>query len=491
MQDKTTIAEPSATLLDIPIDVIQYLLTNFVRLIDAVNFKTTWKIFNNHRALADIKLPHNKIAAYGDHALIVDENLLALLSKKKSGKACKNINQQFKLNSELIPRSIGSGHQHYIALYRDGSLKGFGNNQHGRLGLGKGKQVTETQDSLSTIFLPGDRKAKRTAVGSSHTVVLTRDNRVCVFGANSVGQLGLGDKKDRFTPELLDLPKDCIPVAVFAGYTNSFIIDDKQRIFAFGVLEGENASYIQVTPCQIAENLPAGIKPIQIASGGDCCGGHILFLYEDGTVYSFGANECGQLGYEDTPQIDTLPLGVTKIHHSYYQNTPQAVTFLSGIEVIKIAAAHYYSAALTVDNVLYIFGKNILVPPKNRWNNDYTPPQRIEIRLPLGVKITDLVSSDNSILLQCSNEQILVLGKNIFGNLLKGDYFTTPTLLPKLMEKKARQKRTLDENEASSENPKSKRRRHHQESNPQTFFQPALDPSQVKPEQQQPSQNPS
>ena len=482
MQDKTTIAEPSATLLDIPIDVIRYLLANFVRLIDAVNFKTAWKIFNNHPALADIKLPRNKIAAYGDHALIVDENRLALLSKQFLKKTCKNINQQFDLTSAGIPRLIASGSQHHIVLNGNGDLEGFGNGQCGRLGLGMKKiALATTQNSLSTILLPGERKAKRISAGGNHTLVLTTDDRVCVFGENPCGQLGLGDRKPRYKPVFLGLPKDCIPVKIFAGDLNSFIIDDKQRIFAFGKLVGEYKVYMQETPCQIAENLPAGI--IQIVSGLD----HTLLLHKEGTVYSFGDNRCGQLGYQGTPQTDTFP---SELHHSHYPDTPQAVTFLSGIEVIKIAAGGCHSAALTVDNVLYIFGINILVP-WNRWNKDYTPPQRIEIRLPLGVKITDLVANNNSILLQCSNEQILVLGKNIFGNLLEGDYFTTPTLLPKLMEQKAGQKRTLDENEASSENPKPKRRKHHQESNPPTFFQPAQGPSQVKPEQQQPSQNPS
>ena len=55
--------------------------------------------------------------------------------------------------------------------------------------------LATTQNSLSTILLPGERKAKRISAGGNHTLVLTTDDRVCAFGENPCGQLGLGDQE--------------------------------------------------------------------------------------------------------------------------------------------------------------------------------------------------------------------------------------------------------------------------------------------------------
>ena len=103
-----------------------------------------------------------------------------------------------------------------------------------RLGYEKDSARHNPKFSLAaTILLPGERKAKRISAGGNHTLVLTTDDRVCVFGENPCGQLGLGDRKPRYKPVFLGLPKDCIPVKIFAGDLNSFIIDDKTANFCF------------------------------------------------------------------------------------------------------------------------------------------------------------------------------------------------------------------------------------------------------------------
>jgi alpha-tubulin suppressor-like RCC1 family protein len=41
------------------------------------------------------------------------------------------------------------------------------------------------------------------SAGAHHTVALDFDNNACVWGCNSYGQLGFGDRLDRLTPTVL------------------------------------------------------------------------------------------------------------------------------------------------------------------------------------------------------------------------------------------------------------------------------------------------
>ena len=88
-----------------------------------------------------------------------------------------------------------------------------------------------------------------------------------------------------------------------------------------------------------------------------CCGhGHSLAINQFGQMYSWGQNNCGQLGLgEQTPEIVRKPVLNTHIHN-----------------VVKLSAGHEHSLALTKTQELYSWGfgpftglgedDNVLVP---------------------------------------------------------------------------------------------------------------------------------
>ncbi|HEY4157399.1 MAG TPA: hypothetical protein VGM29_04850, partial [Polyangiaceae bacterium] len=86
------------------------------------------------------------------------------------------------------------------ALFDDGSVKCWGHNEFGSLGLGdleiRGDDPTEMGDNLPTVALGTGRHALRIASNSGHTCALLDDNALKCWGYNGVGQLGLGDTQD-------------------------------------------------------------------------------------------------------------------------------------------------------------------------------------------------------------------------------------------------------------------------------------------------------
>ncbi|KAJ1493736.1 regulator of chromosome condensation 1/beta-lactamase-inhibitor protein II [Baffinella frigidus] len=89
--------------------------------------------------------------------------------------------------------AVSLGSSHTVVLLADGSVRAFGYCDHGR--CGSGSTSSATSDS-SAVDLGGGR-AKAVAAGGSHTVVLMQDGSVRAFGNNDNGQLGLGDSNDR------------------------------------------------------------------------------------------------------------------------------------------------------------------------------------------------------------------------------------------------------------------------------------------------------
>ncbi len=95
-------------------------------------------------------------------------------------------------------RSIGAGKDNSFAILQDGSLYAWGANSRGQLGVGD--TLSKALPTLVPLALIGANvKAVKVAAGESHTVVLLSDGRAVAFGNNSNGQLGDGTTTDSTT----------------------------------------------------------------------------------------------------------------------------------------------------------------------------------------------------------------------------------------------------------------------------------------------------
>jgi hypothetical protein len=95
--------------------------------------------------------------------------------------------------------SILVGAIHTCARVLSGSLKCWGGNNHGQLGLGdlenRGDDPGEMGSALPTTELGESFSA--VAVGDSHNCVILASGRIKCWGRNDFGQLGLGDVENR------------------------------------------------------------------------------------------------------------------------------------------------------------------------------------------------------------------------------------------------------------------------------------------------------
>lgn len=104
-----------------------------------------------------------------------------------------------ELGTGRFATAISLGHRHSCALLDDESVKCWGANSDGQLGVGdtlsRGEDPTTMGDALPAVAL--GQGAQAIAAGNYHTCAILNDGSVKCWGRNAAGQLGLGDIENR------------------------------------------------------------------------------------------------------------------------------------------------------------------------------------------------------------------------------------------------------------------------------------------------------
>jgi alpha-tubulin suppressor-like RCC1 family protein len=144
------------------------------------------------------------------------------------------------LGSDRYALLAALGYQHTCAILDDSSVKCWGYNGHGNLGLGHtsnlGDGAGEMGDSLPTVDVGSSRYAVSIGGGYYHTCVLLDDGSIKCWGYNPYGNLGLGDTANRgdaayemgnfLLPVDLGTDRYAIGLAVGHHYQNCALLDD-------------------------------------------------------------------------------------------------------------------------------------------------------------------------------------------------------------------------------------------------------------------------
>ena len=97
--------------------------------------------------------------------------------------------------------AIAAGEVHTCALLDDATVKCWGGNGSGQLGLGnttsRGDNANEMGDSLPAVALGAGRTAVSIATKFDDTCAVLDDGSVKCWGINNSGQLGLSDTTTR------------------------------------------------------------------------------------------------------------------------------------------------------------------------------------------------------------------------------------------------------------------------------------------------------
>ena len=169
-----------------------------------------------------------------------------------------------------------------------------------------------------------------------HSLILKSDGTVLARGFNDYGQLGDGTTTPSptqvQTPVQVSGLSDVVAVAV--GETHSIALKSDGTVWTWGRNDYGQlgvAGGDQSTPVQV----PSLSGVVAIAAGQQ----HTLALRSDGTVWAWGSNGYGQLGVSGGSSV-----------------TPVQVTALSGI--VAITAGHWHSVALSSDGTVWAWGYN-------------------------------------------------------------------------------------------------------------------------------------
>ena len=104
------------------------------------------------------------------------------------------------LGSGIKATAIAAGGNHTCAILDNESIKCWGYNVSGQLGLGdinnRGDLSNPMGDSLPVVDLGSERTAKVIVAGGSHTCTILDDSSIKCWGENDQGQLGLGNTTD-------------------------------------------------------------------------------------------------------------------------------------------------------------------------------------------------------------------------------------------------------------------------------------------------------
>ena len=89
---------------------------------------------------------------------------------------------------------VAAGNRHGMALHADGTVRTWGDDSQGQLGLGR------TLAAPAPAPVLGINDAVRVVSGSNHVVALRRDGTVAAWGTNLLRQLGDGSNTSRSLP---------------------------------------------------------------------------------------------------------------------------------------------------------------------------------------------------------------------------------------------------------------------------------------------------
>lgn len=218
--------------------------------------------------------------------------------------------------ARFIPSKMVVGASSSCALSTDGSVKCWGSNINGELGVGTNVKHGQIPDSmgknLPTVNLGTQVIAKDICAGGTFVCALTQSSKVKCWGANDVGQLAQGhgrsigsrptDMGDALAYS--NLGSDFEVASLACGSKHACAVNQNGKAKCWGGNENgqlgiESKDPVGLTPAQVGDNMPflkidKKIKQISLGARFSCA------LLIDGEIKCWGENSYGNSGIEST-----------------------------------------------------------------------------------------------------------------------------------------------------------------------------------------------
>jgi alpha-tubulin suppressor-like RCC1 family protein len=229
-------------------------------------------------------------------------------------------------------RQVAGGYNHTAAIKTDGTLWTCGYNYNGQLG----DNTTSTRSSPVTT-VAGGTNWRQVAGGGSHAAAIKTDGTLWTWGYNVFGHLGDNTTSSRLSP-VTTAGGGTNWRQVACGYHHTAAVKTDGTLWTWGVNNygqlGDNTLTDRSSP---VTTVAGGTNWKQVAGGFY----HTAAVKTDGTLWTWGRNNNGQLG-DNTTSTRSSPV----------------TTVAGGTNWRQVAGGGSRTAAIKTDGTLWTWGRN-------------------------------------------------------------------------------------------------------------------------------------
>jgi len=280
----------------------------------------------------------------------------------------------------------------------------WGNNGHGQLGDNSITYRTSPVDITSSFSLDDNEEINELTLGNFHSIAITSNERLFVWGANDVGQLGNGSVSNKYSPvELLESYQK-----LSHGEKHTIALNDQGQIFSWGNNDyGQLGDTTYVTRSQAVQitsyfGLENGEVIIDVIAGRN----YSIAITSNNRIFAWGENFEGII----SSSRSSTPIDVTTFFD-----------FLNADETIKeLFFGDYHAFGVTSNDRIFAWGHNNQGQLGDGTIIAANNPIVLSLQLSENESIVDFALGQFHTIARSSNNRIFAWGLNTSGQIGNG-----------------------------------------------------------------------
>ncbi|MBF0450216.1 MAG: hypothetical protein HQK75_05900, partial [Candidatus Magnetomorum sp.] len=302
-----------------------------------------------HNLTTIVDMDAGKKDSMGTHSIVVDsegyvwtwgDNDQGQLGSGNSGTAKYS---PVQLTDIADVEQVEAGYNFSAALKTDGTVWTWGDNYSGQLGIGTSGPGT---NAYTPVQVTGLNSVQSIAAGFNHMLALKDDGTVWGWGLNDVGQLGIDNITNQISPVQVKAPGGVSfltnVVAISAGYSHSMALKNDGTVWTWGENNngqlGDNSGSLKQLPVQVKS--ADGNDYLNSIVDISTTHSHCLALDDLASVYAWGSGSSGQLG-DGTASNKSIPIKINGL-----------------IQIVAIGTGNNHSLAIGNDGAVWAWGAN-------------------------------------------------------------------------------------------------------------------------------------